>query len=385
MPHIKVKPFDTKAIAKLNPIFHGKQEEFDNELLLVSLDERVFAFDIIKKEQEYLIKPNKITKGSHIEAIKGFLNRLAKELELEITQANTNAKKEIHKNRDIYLKTIEEFYEFTTPFKKIKLEVGFGSGRHLLYRANEEKDTLFIGIEIHTPSINQVLKQIHLQNLDNIIIVNYDARLLLEMLPSNILDAIYVHFPVPWDKKPHRRVISTQFTTEAVRTLKKGAFLELRTDSQKYYNYALELFSSFSKVSFSVDKNRDIEVISKYEERWRRMQKDIYTIKFFALEESKAKDLVIDFSFNVQKNETKFPKESIVRDEFFVHFSRVYKSLVDTSVVAECSFGSFAMPEKKLLYRKEEFAQYYPDAPVKSLANFKAHQYINEVINGKCN
>jgi len=386
MPHIKVKPFDTTLLKSLDSlIFYGSEKNSNNELVLVRNERRVFAFDLIKRQDEYLIKPNKITKGSHIEPIKAFLNHLIEDFSLELITKNTHPKKEIAKNKDVFLKTIEEFYDFKSSFKKIKLEVGFGSGRHLLYRAKEERDTLFIGIEIHTPSISQVLKQIHLQNLDNIIVVNYDARLLLEMLPSNILEAIYVHFPVPWDKKPHRRVISQNFVQEAIRTLKKGSFLELRTDSDKYYKYALEVFSSFPKASFEVLKNNDIEIISKYEERWRRMNKDIYTIKFFSLEESQEKKLDIDFSFNVQKKLSFIPKESIVKDDFFIHFSREYQSLIDESVVLECSFGSFSKPEKKLIHISKNEAHYYPTAPVKSLVNFKAHQYINEVINGKCN
>ena len=85
------------------------------------------------------------------------------------------------------------------------------TGIYLLHQAKKNPDTLFIGLEIHTPSAQQVLKQIELQNLDNIWVVNYDARLFLEMLPSNICSQIFVHFPVPWDKKPHRRVISKSF------------------------------------------------------------------------------------------------------------------------------------------------------------------------------
>jgi len=43
--------------------------------------------------------------------------------------------------------------------------VGFGSGRHLLHQAINNPDILFIGIEIHFPSIEQVLKQITIKNL----------------------------------------------------------------------------------------------------------------------------------------------------------------------------------------------------------------------------
>jgi len=382
MPHIKVKPFDTAKLKELNNLkFHGALEGSNQELFMLE-DKEVMFFDLIKRDKEYLIKPNKSAKGAQTELIKHLLNSLAKELELEILLSNTNVKAKEPKEKSIYLKSIEDFYNFKSDFKKIKLEVGFGSGRHLLYRAEQESDTLFIGIEIHTPSINQTLKHIELNGLDNVIILNYDARLLLEMLPSNILDKIYVHFPVPWDKKPHRRVISKKFVNESARVLKKGSSLELRTDSDKYYAYALEVFSLPKQSKFKVEKNIDIEVRSKYEDRWRRMNKDIYTLTFESLEESKEKLLDIDFNFNTPKNRTKFPKDSIVRDDFFVHFGRVYNSLNDDSKVVETSFGSFTMPEKKMLFISSSACRYYPTTPVKSIANFKAHNLIKEVLNG---
>ena len=65
---------------------------------------------------------------------------------------------------------------------------------------------------------------------------------LYEMLPSNRCTQIFVHFPVPWDKRPHRRVISPSFLAESMRVLEKGGRLELRTDSDKYFWYSLETF-----------------------------------------------------------------------------------------------------------------------------------------------
>jgi len=262
MPHIKVEPFNTSDIINSNIVESVGISKSGNELLLVNFDDRRVVVDVIKKANEYLIKPSKITKGSNIEYLKELLTTLADDLNLVVTHSNINPKPNKPKVAHWAQKSIEDFYNFKSDFKKIKLEVGFGSARHLLYRANEERDTLFIGIEIHTPSINQLLTQINLQELDNIWVVNYDARLLLEMLPSNILDTIYVHFPVPWDKKPHRRVISDFFINEALRALKSGAILELRTDSQNYYEYSLEVFSKPKSIEFDVKKNIDIEVIS---------------------------------------------------------------------------------------------------------------------------
>jgi len=125
--------------------------------------------------------------------------------------------------------------------KNIWIEIGFGSGRHLLHNANKHKDTIHIGIEIHKPSIQQVLKQIELQSLDNLFIIDSDVRLLLEILKSNSVDRIFLHFPVPWDDAPKRRVVGENFLNEAIRVLKQDATFELRTDSKNYYDYTYSL------------------------------------------------------------------------------------------------------------------------------------------------
>ena len=382
MPHIKVKPFNSKALDNSSTLIEFRAISDDKkEIVLVSNGKNRLFLDIIRREKEVLIKPNKVTKGSDISLLKDFLNRFAKEFNLEVIHTNAIVKPTKPKIAHKYFKTIEDFYEFKSDFKQVKLEVGFGSARHLLYRAREERDTLFIGIEIHSASINQLLKHITLQELNNIWVLNYDGRLLLEMLPSNILDTIYVHFPVPWDKKPHRRVISDFFVKESIRTLKKGASLELRTDSKNYYEYSLEVFSRPKLSRFMVEKNIDIEVQSKYEERWRKMKKDIYTLTLESLEESVARELNIDFSFSKVKEDIEIPKEPILKDNYFVHFGKVYKRVDSKGFVVEISFGSFNMPEKKMIVVGDS-CYYLPTNPVKSLVNFKAHNIIKEVLNG---
>ena len=171
------------------------------------------------------------------------------------------------------LKNIEYFASGFSIDKEVRVEVGFGSGRHILHQAAQNPDILFIGIEIHRPSIEQVLKQITIQNLDNLYVLDYDARLFMELIPSNIVEKVYVHFPVPWDKKPHRRVISTSFIQEARRVLKIDGQLELRTDSENYYAYSYETFISFNKTTLNINKNKDIAINSKYEDRWKKMEK----------------------------------------------------------------------------------------------------------------
>ena len=152
-----------------------------------------------------------------------------------------------------YLKEIDFFAHDFNVSREIWVEIGFGSGRHLLHQAKKHPEIQFIGLEIHKPSIEQVLKQCELQGISNILVVDYDARLFMEFLASNVVGRILVHFPVPWDKKPHRRVFSAAFIEEALRVLRPNGTLELRTDSQLYFEFS---FSQMMQLTQAIGRCR---------------------------------------------------------------------------------------------------------------------------------
>ncbi len=388
MPHLKVTPFDTTIIeqklASSEMMTFCAQALNRNDILIgVEHGGEEFLLQLKPDESAYLLKYDKVTRPLKVNLLKEALERVSKELNLEILSSNiaiSNTKSPLSSD---YFKKIEDFENITYPTEKISVEVGFGSGRHLLYQAAKHPDTLFIGLEIHTPSAQQVLKQIELQGLNNIWVVNYDARLFLEMLPSNVCEQIFVHFPVPWDKKPHRRVISPSFLEESMRVLRKGGRLELRTDSDKYFWYALETFFSVPKIEVEVRKNEALEVTSKYEARWLRQEKDIYDVYVKCTQESDAKNVTLDFNFNdvkyIQGIEERLPKKALVYEGYFIHFERVYK-ISDQSLLIKCAFGSFDRPEHKYILLEQERCRYFVSSPVKTTVNFEAHQKLAEQL-----
>ncbi len=391
MPHLKVKPFDTEMLDRLckgDTIFKYRALESKGyrELLFVESKKSSFFLEIFKRDSDYLIKCEPTTRPLDIEEIKEVMKYLQESAKLDVINSNINISNRKPPIPSQYEKSITDFENFDTDFDRVAVEVGFGSGRHLLYQAQKHKDRLHIGIEIHTPSAQQLLKQIQLQGLNNIWVVNYDARLLMEMLPSNSCEAIFVHFPVPWDKKPHRRVISIPFVKESLRVLNKGGVLELRTDSENYYQYALKVFSSFDKISFKVEKNRDIEVVSKYEARWKNQNKNIYNISVESqsLDDNIIKDF--DFSFNLDRD-IKCSKiydiddKSMVFDGYFIHFGKRYIRSDGRGCLIECSFGSFDRPERKFISIEDGNIKYLPFIPVKNKTAYIAHKKIREMMN----
>jgi len=389
VPHIKVKPFETSKLDRLiaeHPSyrFRAIEEKGRYEMLGVAFEGEEFLLEIKPKGEMIQIKPDAITRPLDVNKIKRVLAELATLLSVEVVHSNIaiSAGKPALANR--YNKKIEDFENPRFSRDEIAIEVGFGSGRHLLYQAAQHPERLFIGIEIHTPSAEQVLKQIALQGLENVWVVDYDARLLLEMMPSNSCCDIYVHFPVPWDKKPHRRVINPRFLSEALRVLEPGGKLELRTDSDNYYHHALEIFSQPKQIDFRVEKNRDISVVSKYEDRWRAQQKDIYTLTVTAAEDSAPRERNYHFGFGEggEPDFSQLPAKAIVREDYFVHFERRYHIVGTSDQMLRCSFGSFDMPEHKYLLQQGSQLRYYPQNPVPTETNYLAHQQIGALLYG---
>lgn len=120
-------------------------------------------------------------------------------------------------------------------------EIGFGSGRRLLQNAQNNPQNVYLGAEIHAPSLEQVLRQIFLRGLQNVRVVRSHAHILGAVLPSNRCLGIDVHFPVPWPKNPQRRVLNASFLQEAMRVLHPNAALHVRTDCAAVFHESCHL------------------------------------------------------------------------------------------------------------------------------------------------
>ena len=390
MPHLHIEKFkEIEFPASYDEVsfnfIASNANAQDEKMISVSVEGEDFFLLVKEEENRSLLKTDKLTRPASIYNVHRALNAYANKAGLNVLASNVlSGQKNEHLEKVTALKKIEYFArEFPTD-REVRVEVGFGSGRHLLHQAANNRDILFIGIEIHRPSIEQVLKQVAIQELDNLLVLDYDARLFMELIPSNIVGKVYVHFPVPWDKKPHRRVISTSFIEESRRVLKVDGRLELRTDSENYYSYSYETFINFNKTVLHINKNKDIAVVSKYEDRWKKMEKNIYDVTMINEEESEP--LSIEGSFDFK--ELDVSKDSLLKlhkttERFeggFIHFERVY--LVEDGVMLRLSMGSFDRPEHLYLIVQNKKVSYYPELPLKSKSNLLAHSFLEKVLHG---
>ena len=349
-----------------------------SSLLYTSFEGESYFLQILPKKDSFLINSHKDTRISKIgyiqKALLEFKNLFCEDI---LSEANALKKTRLLK-KDLYIEDdIQNFISNISSFDKVFLEIGFGSGRHLLYQAKTNTNTLIVGIEIYTKAIEQVAKLAFSQNLQNVLLLKADARLLFSLLPSNSINKIFLHFPVPWDKQEHRRIISSSFSRDCFRILKKDGIFELRTDSEEYFSFSLNILSSFFK-EIKYHKNEDIKIKSKYEDRWLKQEKDIYTVRAVCDEQSpafKIEDFDInELSFckdNLNHIAKNFKRIKFKGDDFFLHLQDIFEA--DDFLVLKLDFGSFDKPQHSflLLGEKCEFLFRQPFFTKENLAALK--------------
>ncbi|MBB6486497.1 tRNA (guanosine(46)-N(7))-methyltransferase TrmB [Rhizobium lusitanum] len=131
---------------------------------------------------------------------------------------------------------------FPVQTERLRLEIGFGGGEHLIHRALEQPTTGFIGVEPFVNSMQKLLARVGETGARNIRVYNDDATQLLDWLPDDCLDQIDLLYPDPWPKKKHwkRRFVSQVNLTRFHRVLKPGALFCFASDIDTYVNWTLQ-------------------------------------------------------------------------------------------------------------------------------------------------
>lgn len=387
MPNIVAKNLKNIELpVKFNEVeFIWEAKSNDEKLVYTKALGCEFCLVVKDRGNSYVIKCDKLTRPAKLEAVQMALEAYKQLFASDVISQATAVKKPKNLeskyiiNSDELLNRLED-----CEYKRIFVEIGFGSGRHLLYQAKENPEALIIGIEVYKPACLQVENLAGINGLKNIVLLNLDARLVMSLLKSNSIDRLFLHFPVPWGKSKMRRVVSPQFALECQRTLKDGGTFELRSDDRDYTDFTIGCFMDLKNANMQIFKNRFLEISSKYEDRWIRQNKDIYDVICAFYGSSDELDLDFKFEFSgleLEYIKSNFANKTIKYSDHFIHLERIY-ILDNGDALVRVAFGSFYRPEHRYLLISRQNTIYLFKKPLLTPENIKAHNNLEDML--KC-
>lgn len=146
--------------------------------------------------------------------------------------------------------------------EKVRLEIGFGGGEHLVHEAGRFPQMGFIGVEPFVNSMAKFLANAADSGLKNVRVYDDDATQLLDWLPPESLDEIDLLYPDPWPKMKHwkRRFVNQTNLDRFARVLKEGGRFRFASDIETYVNWTLQ----------HIDQHHAFEWTAHNADNWRK-------------------------------------------------------------------------------------------------------------------
>ncbi|CEO16764.1 tRNA (guanine-N(7)-)-methyltransferase [Rickettsia monacensis] len=128
-------------------------------------------------------------------------------------------------------------------------------GEHFINQAKINPNALFIGVEVYLNGVVNVLKLAGEHNITNFLLFPNNLDLILNEIPSNSLDGIYILFPDPWikNKQKKKRIFNKERLKVSQDKLKDNGNLVFASNIENYFYEAIEL----------IQQNGNFEIINK--------------------------------------------------------------------------------------------------------------------------
>jgi tRNA (guanine-N7-)-methyltransferase len=172
--------------------------------------------------------------------------------------------------------------------RPLHLEIGFGSGEHLAYRADLLPDHGFIGCEPFLNGVVGALQHIRDRHLPNVRLHMGDALDVLARLPDASLRFVYLLHPDPWPKARHakRRMVNHGPLDLIAAKLQPGGEFRLGTDDPTYCRWSMMIMNQRRDFEWLAASARDFLTRpggwpeTRYEAKARRKGHEVWYFRY---------------------------------------------------------------------------------------------------------
>ena len=166
------------------------------------------------------------------------------------------------------------------------LEIGSGMGETTAIIAQAHPQYDYLAVEVHTPGIGSLLKQIDGLGLANIRVIQHDAvEVLQKCLSPDCLEGAHIFFPDPWPKARHhkRRLIQPEFARLLSTRMRSGGYIHVATDWEDYAAQMLKVFSDeplLANTAVDYAPRPAYRPVTKFEQRGLRLGHGVWDLVF---------------------------------------------------------------------------------------------------------
>jgi tRNA (guanine-N7-)-methyltransferase len=141
------------------------------------------------------------------------------------------------------------------------LEIGFGGGEHMVHQAALNPHVSIIGAEAFLNGVAKALAHVEATKVDNLRIHYGDARALLELLPDQSFERIYLLYPDPWPKarQKRRRFVNPDNLGHFQRLLTNDGMFLFASDIPDYVDWTRDHVAAHGGFATEGDPNQPFE------------------------------------------------------------------------------------------------------------------------------
>lgn len=127
--------------------------------------------------------------------------------------------------------------------KRVWVELGSGSGRHLIEQSIRNPEVTCVGFEMRYKRAVRTVVKAQERGASNLLLALTDARLFAEIFGPRSIEKIFVNFPDPWPKSrwEKHRLLARDLFIEAAFALVPGGVLRIKTDHRDAFDEVVAL------------------------------------------------------------------------------------------------------------------------------------------------
>lgn len=196
----------------------------------------------------------------------------------------------LEEHGELVIKNPEEFkgkWKIKLNSTIIHLEIGIGKGGYFDSMSKMYSDEGWIGIEKESNVAAVAAKKLCEDFKENRLIINKDAKDILNWFDDKEIDIIHLNFSDPWPKNTYkkRRLSHKNFIDLYSKLLKDDGKVIMKSDNAGLFEFSLIEFThnGFEIEDISVDFRRNIhdeDAISEYEAKFIELNQPIYRVIF---------------------------------------------------------------------------------------------------------